>query len=104
MYDLYNLEKMMKDITSEHWKLSIKTNKIYLLIITCFILPISVIIFAFLVATDKWWIGTILLVIAIIGSIIVGLLRKWLFKKYYEALNRESQQIDKEKNYETKNI
>ncbi len=90
-------KKLMNDITSEQWKLSIKLNKISLLVMMCFMLPVFVIIFAFLVATDKWWVGTILLALVIVGCICAGLLRKWLFKKYYQALNRENDQIDKEK-------
>lgn len=59
----------------------------------CFLLPVAIIVFAFLV-TDKWWVGTLLLVIAIIGCITVVLLRKWLFKQYHEALKREQEESE----------
>lgn len=87
-------KKELDSITSEHWKLSVKINKIYLRIMLCFILPISVVIFALLVTTDKWRVGAILLSIAVIGSICVWLLRKWLFKKYNQALERENELTD----------
>jgi len=93
MFD--EMKEELNHVTSWHWRLSIKVNKISLIIMTCFFLPICGIIFAFLVATDKWWVGTILLSIAVIGSIVVILLRKWLFKKYNQALNRENEQADK---------
>jgi len=88
------MKEELNNVTSEHWKFSIKINKISLLFLTCFMLPVCVIIFAMLVTTDKWWVGTILLLIAIIGSIFVWLLRKWLYKKYYQALERENELTD----------
>jgi len=87
-------KKELNNVKSEHWKLSIKLNKIYLIIMTCFMLPVVVVIFALLVTTDKWWVGTILLSIVVIGCIIVVLLRKWLYKKYYQALERENELTD----------
>ena len=67
------VKKELRSVTSEHWLYSIKVNKLYFIFMWCFLLPVAIIVFAFLV-TDKWWVGTLLLVIVIIGCITAVLL------------------------------